>query len=68
MRSSVSFSFKFGWEALSKMVEKAHELGIFKGVELRKGSQRLTHLQYANDNIVLLHNDPDSIRGVKRVL
>lgn len=45
--------FNLTGEVLSKMLLKAHDLGMSKAIDLRNGSQRLTHLHSSMQMILL---------------
>lgn len=55
-------------EVLAKLLDRASNLHIFSGVSLPSYSSPITHLQFADDVILFLKPDCNSIIGVKRVL
>lgn len=55
-------------EVLSKMLIKANKLGSFEVLLFGKEGRIVSHLQFADDTIVLLNGSLKSVSGVKRVL
>lgn len=55
-------------EVLSKMLSVANDKKVFYGILLPNCRKELTHLQFADDIIIFIKNDPSSIKAVKRVL
>ena len=55
-------------DVLTKLLDRAAELKIIKGVLMPNCSKPLTHLQFADDVVLFLHPDSNSMVGVKRVL
>lgn len=53
---------------LSRLISIACDKNIFKGITLPGCSTIITHLQYADDVVLFLDNDVNSVRGVRRVL
>ncbi|WOH08313.1 hypothetical protein DCAR_0727751 [Daucus carota subsp. sativus] len=60
--------FNLVGEVLHCMLCKAEEAGIFQGVKLGEIGGTVSHLQYADDTVIFVKNDSESIRGIKRVL
>lgn len=54
-------------EVLSKLLSRATERGIFKGISCPGGSM-ISHLKFADDTLLFIDSDPNSMRGLKRVL
>lgn len=55
-------------KALHSMFNTAADEGVLKGLLLGKRSKQITHLQYADDTVIFIDNNTDSIEGVKSVL
>lgn len=55
-------------EVLPHLLQSANKNGIFSGIRLPNCSEEITHLHFADDVILFLHNDFSSITGIKRVL
>lgn len=55
-------------EVLHKMLIKGEQLGLFKALEINGNNFSLSHLQYADDTVVFINNDSDSVMEVKRIL
>ena len=60
--------FNLVGEAFSRLVDKAKDLNILKGVTLPRCSSQITHLQFADDVVMFLDAQENSILGAKRVL
>lgn len=46
------FLFDLVVETLSLVIQKASCLGLWEGMEVSKGGEKITHLQYADDTII----------------
>lgn len=55
-------------ELLSRLLSKAREAGWIEGIQVSSDSEAMTHLQYADDTVLIIQNNEKSIRGVKQVL
>ncbi|WOH04087.1 hypothetical protein DCAR_0623493 [Daucus carota subsp. sativus] len=60
--------FNLVGEVLHCMLERAERAGIFQGIQLGNMGGSLSHLQYADDRVIFVSDNSDSINGVKRVL
>lgn len=60
------FLFNIATEALSRFLEKAAVIGLFKGFEF--GGHQLTHLQYVDDVLLFCDGDSSELLNLKRVL
>ena len=60
--------FNLVGEVLSKLLDRALEHKIIEGVSLPNVHRPISHLQFADDVILFLSQDVNSIMGVKRVL
>lgn len=60
--------FNLVGEVLHSMLEKAAEFGIIEGIRISSRAEQLTHLQFADDTIIFLKNDTNSVRGVRTIL
>lgn len=60
--------FNLVGEVLAKLLERASELHIIKGISMPNCQITVTHLQFADDVILFLHPDINSVFGIKRVL
>ncbi|WOG89446.1 hypothetical protein DCAR_0208684 [Daucus carota subsp. sativus] len=55
-------------QVLSCMIKKAEQLGIIDGVKISNSSEVITHLQYADDTVILIGNSMKSVMGIKSIL
>ncbi|XP_063935611.1 uncharacterized protein LOC135147087 [Daucus carota subsp. sativus] len=55
-------------EVLSCLIYAAHSNGLFEGVAINGCSDRVTHLQFADDVILFLNNNSLSVKGIKATL
>ena len=55
-------------ELLSRLLTRARELSIIDGIQLSNETEPISHLQYADDTILLVKNNEKSVRGVQYVL
>ncbi|KAL9672560.1 hypothetical protein QQ045_028811 [Rhodiola kirilowii] len=62
------FLFLIAAEGLSRMLSKAKELGILRGVEWVKEGERMNHLQYADDTIIFCDAEMEEIKTLRRIL
>lgn len=53
---------------MSKMLVKENQKNLFKGIKFGGSSEELTHSQYADDTILFINSDVQSVRKVKEVL
>ncbi|XP_074336502.1 uncharacterized protein LOC141673654 [Apium graveolens] len=60
--------FNLTGEVLSKMLNTTSEQGIIEGLQMGKEGKKISHLQYADDTIVFLQGNEESILGIKKVL
>lgn len=47
------FLFIIMAEALGRMISKRREEGVWKGIRVAQGLRSISHLQFANDNLLL---------------
>lgn len=59
--------FNLVGEMLHKLLESATKSGIFEGINLNN-NYNISHLQFADDTILFIKDDVQSIRGIKVVL
>lgn len=50
------------------MLRRASLLGIFSGITINNTRFQVSHLQFADDNVLFIKNDLKSVLGVKQVL
>ena len=62
-RSSFSFVFHLVGDALSAILDRAKEAGVIRGLVPHLIPGGISHLQYASDTLLFLHNDMESITG-----
>jgi hypothetical protein len=55
-------------DALATLLKKSKEAGLIKGLVLELVEGRSTHLQYANDTVIYLEIDEESIANTKFLL
>ena len=60
--------FNLVGEVLHCMLCKAERTGIFQGIKLGIMGETLSHLQHADDTVIFVNDDSESIKGIKRVL
>lgn len=60
--------FNLVGEVLHCMLQKAENARIFHGIRLGNSDNSLSHLQYADDTVIFMQDDCESIAGVKQVL
>jgi Reverse transcriptase (RNA-dependent DNA polymerase) len=64
-----SVLFILSAEGLSKILHKEVCTGIFKGLgPLLSDGTQLTHLQFADDTLIMLQTDPDMMQALKWTL
>lgn len=55
-------------EVLSSMIKKAVHDGTFKGIKLAGKSNVVTHVQFADDTLIFVNDDLDSLKKIKKIL
>lgn len=60
--------FNLAADALAHSMNKARDKGLIKGVIPHLIEGGITHLQYADDTIIMTEGDPESIKNVKFLL
>ena len=60
--------FNLVGEAFSRLITKASDLNVLSGIALPRCEVPISHLQFADDVVMFLEADKNSIVGVKRVL
>ncbi|GMI84693.1 hypothetical protein HRI_002138600 [Hibiscus trionum] len=60
--------FNIVGEALSQLLNKAVELGVFKGVKIGSSDMEISHIQFADDLVLFIEAEEAMVRQVKRVL
>ncbi|KAK2634329.1 hypothetical protein Ddye_029121 [Dipteronia dyeriana] len=55
-------------EVLSRMLFKAKELGMIKGIGFQNDVIHLTHLQFADDMVLFIDPCPEYLLNAKRIL
>lgn len=55
-------------DALHCMLTKAKSVGLLRGVTQNLVERGLTHLQYADDTVIMMEADEESIRTMKMIL
>lgn len=61
--------FVLAAEGLSKILHRGAAIGLFQGLgPLLPGGQLITHLQYTDDTLILLHPNPESLLALKWAL
>lgn len=55
-------------EVLSMLINRALEKGKFRGVEFDFHQKSITHFQYADDIVIFVNNDENSVREMKKLL
>ena len=55
-------------EALSWLLEKAKEIGVFKGIDMLDNNIVISHLFYADDALILGEWSRENIQSIARVL
>lgn len=48
---------------MSRMLSKAAERNMLKGIEVRKDGVEISHLQFTNDTILFLQHDDKSLKN-----
>ena len=61
------FLFYIITEGLSELMQRASDMNLFKGIKLGN-EDYLTHLQYADDTLILSPLDMDSLANSKWIL
>lgn len=54
-------------EVLHKLLIKGQSLGIFKALNINDNFN-ISHLQHADDTVIFMSNESDSVNGVKCIL
>ncbi|XP_035842190.1 uncharacterized mitochondrial protein AtMg01250-like [Helianthus annuus] len=62
------FLFLIVMEALSWILNKAKDIGVFKGINFSEDEPDLTHLLYADDALILGEWTCENIKSIARVL
>ena len=62
------FLFNLIVETLSLVIDKAANLGLWEGLAVSRGGQRVTHLQYADDTIIFCPPNLDFLLNIKKAL
>ena len=62
------FLFVLVVEVLSRLLHTASSGGLFRGLKVRKDEVHISHLQFADDTIVMCEAQLDYIRNVKKLL
>lgn len=62
------FLFILAAEGLNSLISASKEVGLFKGIKIGRGSLSLTHLQYADDSIIIGVTCWENIAAVKSIL
>lgn len=55
-------------EALCVLLVKARELKVIHGFEINRGGEAITHLQFADDTIMLSSTRREELLALKRIL
>ncbi|KAL4310177.1 hypothetical protein GQ457_01G054770 [Hibiscus cannabinus] len=55
-------------EALSSLIHRAVESGLFRGVDVGPSGFSLSHLHFADDLIIFTHSNLESVKNIKRFL
>lgn len=53
---------------MSKLINKAIDKGLIKGIEFPFHQRPITHFQYADDTVIFVNNDGNSLRVMKKLL
>lgn len=62
------FLFNLVVDGLGRIIDRAREVSLVKGLEVGKDKVEITHLQFADDTILFLRADEENLRGITRVL
>ena len=62
------FLFNIVTEALSRLFQKASELGLIEGASIGTNSVHVSHLQFADDTILFLKPKLEFLRNARRIL
>ncbi|CAL5336762.1 unnamed protein product [Camellia sinensis] len=62
------FLFIIAAEALNLLLARAVEKGLFRGASVGSNDLRISHLQFADDTIVLCEGGQEEVINIKRVL
>lgn len=60
--------FNLEVEVLSEMIGRASRSGLLKVIQLGGFSEQINHLHYADDTIIFLSDEVDSVIAIKRIL
>lgn len=55
-------------EVLSALILKAKLGGFLRGIKLASNGYEVTHVQFADDALIVINNDVESIKAVKNIL
>jgi len=62
------FLFVLMGEVLNRMMQRAADLNLFKGISVGKNGLQLTHLQFADDTLIFCEADQEHLLKIKNVL
>lgn len=62
------FLFNIVVEAMNLMLERAKAKGLLSGVQVGPNGINLTHLQFADDTLILCNNNLEELMEIKRIL
>lgn len=62
------FLFLIVMEALSWILDKARDVGVFKGIRLANNEMDMSHLLYADDALIMGEWSYDNIKNIARIL
>ena len=62
------FLFILAAKVLNELLENASNAGIFQGLQVGQNKVYLSHLQFADDTLIMCHSSKDSICNIKKLL